>query len=93
MSGLSCRSVSAFRPAPPGALRAAPPGALRAAPPGALRGDLRGFVNVKKIKKPIKIRKWMGGSSPNSDFNFFLEIMCFCVFFCGFHVSKFFQKK
>ena len=24
----------------------------------------------------------MGGSSPNADFNFCLEMLCFCVCFC-----------
>ena len=52
----------------------------------------RGFVNLKKIKKSEKNRKWAGGSSPNSDF-FFLEILCFSVLFVLFSCFQLFQKK
>ena len=38
----------------------------------------KGFCQVKKNLR--KTRKWVGGSSPNSDFNFVLEILCFSVF-------------
>ena len=34
---------------------------------------LRGLVKLKKIKKSEKSRKWVGGSSPNSDFFFWGE--------------------
>ena len=30
----------------------------------------------------------MGGSSPNSDYFLFLEILCFFVFFVAVHVAK-----
>ena len=45
---------------------------------------LRGFVKLKNSKKPRKTRKWVGGSSLNSDFN---------VFLCCFHVPKCFTQK
>ena len=41
---------------------------------------LRGFVKLKKSKNPRKTRKWVGGSSPNSEFNFFWKLCVFCVF-------------
>ena len=55
-----------------------------------LQIKLRGFV---KLKKNPKIRKklgsgWVGGSSPSSDYNFVLEMLCFL---CCFHVSKCFK--
>ena len=52
MSVLSGRSVSA----------------LGAAPPGALRGDLRGFVNLKKIKKTEKNSEVDGWVKPQLGF-------------------------
>ena len=55
----------------------------------------KGFFQVKKIQK---IREklgsgWVGVSSSNSDYYFFLNILCFFVCFLRcFHVSKCFQK-
>ena len=54
----------------------------------------KGFSQVKKNPKiQEKLGKWMGGSSPNSDFNFFGEIVCFSVFFVLFSCSQLFPKK
>ena len=47
---------------------------------------IRGFIKLKKIQKSEK-NKWVGGSSLNSDYYFFLEILC-----C-FHATKCFRKK
>ena len=44
---------------------------------------LRGFVKLKKSKNPRKTRKWVGGSSPNSDLSFFGNFVFFCVAFFG----------
>ena len=41
---------------------------------------VRGFVKLKKTQK------WVGGSSPNSDYYFFLEILCFFVLFLCFEM-------
>ena len=51
--------------------------------------SFRGFVNLKKFKKE-KTQKWVRGSSPNSDFFFFWNIVVFFVvfFIVGLHVSK-----
>ena len=35
-----------------------------------LEEGVRGFVKLTKIKNTRKTRKWVGGSSPNSDFHF-----------------------
>ena len=44
--------------------------------------SFRGFVKLKKSKNPRKTRKWVGGSSPNSDyFLFFWNFVFLCVFF------------
>ena len=43
---------------------------------------LRGFVMLKKSKNPRKTRKWVGGSNPNSDFNFFGNFVFFVLFSC-----------
>ena len=56
----------------------------------------KGFCQVKKkSKNPRKTRKWVGGSSPNSEFFSFSEMLCFCVsfvcllwFIFVIHVSK-----
>ena len=53
-----------------------------------IAADIRGFVKLKKSKNPRKTRKWVGGSSPNSDFNFFLEMLFFSFIFFAVHVSK-----
>ena len=43
---------------------------------------LRGFVELKKIQKSEKKpRKWVGGSSPNSDLVFFFGKFVFFVLF------------
>ena len=53
-----------------------------------LHSLVRGFVKLKKSKNPRKTRKWVGGSSPNSDFNFFWKCCVFCVVFMFPIVSK-----
>ena len=53
----------------------------------------KGFCQVKNIKNPRKTRKWVGGSSPNSYFNFLGEILSFSVFFVLFSCFQMFQKK
>ena len=49
----------------------------------------RGFVKLKKSKNPRKTRKWVGGSSPNSDLSFFGK---FCVVLCCFLLYIFLKK-
>ena len=45
------------------------------------------LVKLKKSKSPRKSRKWVGRSSPKSDF--FLEMLCFlCCFVVVVDVSK-----
>ena len=57
---------------------------------------LQGFCQVKKIEKSEKNSEVVGGSSRNSDFYFFGEILCFfcvsCVVFMFPTVSKKIQK-
>ena len=49
----------------------------------------KGFVKLKKIKKITKKSwKWVGGSSPNSDFYFFGRFCVFCVVFMFPNVPK-----
>ena len=56
-------------------------------------GDcLRGFVKLKKFKNPRKTRKWVGGTSPKSDFYFFWKFYVFLYFLCCFHVPKRLKK-
>ena len=55
--------------------------------------ELRGFVKLKKSKNPRKTRKWIGGSSPNSDFYFLGKICLFCVFFVVFMFPNDSKKK
>ena len=46
-----------------------------------LLDQCKGFCQVKKkSKNPRKTRKWVGGSSPNSDCDFFLNCVLFRVF-------------
>ena len=54
-----------------------------------LKWGLRGFVKLKKSKNPRKTWKWVGRSSPNPDFFYFLLLF---IFVCFVHVSKCFQK-
>ena len=53
---------------------------------------VRAFVKLKKNPKiREKLGKWVGGSSPNSDFSFFWKLCVFCVFYIVVfvvHVSK-----
>ena len=43
---------------------------------------IRGFAKLKKIKKSEKMLKWVGGSSPNSDFYFFRNFVFVVLFSC-----------
>ena len=46
-------------------------------------------LDVLSLKNPRKTRKWVGGSSPNSDYYFYWgNFVCFVCFLCCFHVSK-----
>ena len=54
-------------------------------------GLVRGFVKLQKFQKSEK--KWVGGSSPNSDFFFFLEMLYFFCFFLLFSCFQMFLKK
>ena len=47
---------------------------------------VRGFVKLKK--NPRKTLKWVGGSSPKSDFNFFGFFFFFFVVFMFPNVAK-----
>ena len=77
MSGLSCRSVSA----------------VRAAPPGTLGGDLRGFVKLKKFKKSEKNSEVGGWVKPQLGFEFFWGNSVFLVFFCVVFMFPIFSQK
>ena len=53
------------------------------------RARSQGFCQVKKkSKNPRKTRKWVGGSGPNSDFNFLGGIFLFFVLFSCFQMLK-----
>ena len=44
-------------------------------------GKVKGFVKLKKSKNSEESRKWVGWSSPKSDFCLFFKL-CLFVFFC-----------
>ena len=73
-----------------GVLRHPAPGSSRATRWQSTWWTVRGFVKWKKFKKSDKNSEWVGGSSPNSDFLFFLKILCFLCCFLLFYM---FPKK
>ena len=55
--------------------------------------EFRGFVKLKQSKNPRKTWKWVGGSSPNSDFFFWKYYVFFRFFLCCFLLLYMFPKK